>query len=431
MRTSVVQRDPLMMLRESNKDRIESLVPVRHSRMMESPFAFFRGSAIVQANDLSDTPSTGICVQLCGDCHLMNFGGFATPERQLIFDINDFDETFPGSWEWDIKRLCVSLVLAARWRGFDKAAALEAANTAVARYRKMSNAYADMPTMDVWHSDISFAEMLRAVGGNRRLKSLLDADVRRAQHSTSEHVYGKITHEEAGSVQIVDQPPLLFHPRFDLIATTSKFFAGYAKTLRDDYRSLMGRFRLIDAALKVVGVGSVGTRSFIALFSGEQDEPFFLQVKEARRFVLENQPGQSPSPWRNHGERVVAGQHLMQAASDIFLGWARGPGNRDFYVRQLRDMKVALEIDQFDSAGLAIYGRLCGGALARAHAKAGQAARIAGYLGKSEAFDEAIGAYSLAYADQVESDYEAFQAAVRRGEFKTETSRPINETTIA
>jgi hypothetical protein len=202
-------RDPQMMLRESNKGRIGSLVPVRHSRMMESPFAFFRGSAIVQASDLSGTPSTGICVQLCGDCHLMNFGGFATPERQLIFDINDFDETFPGPWEWDVKRLCVSLVLAARWRGFDKAAALDAANTAVARYRKMINAYADMPTMDVWHSDISFADMLRAVGGNRRLKSLLDADVRRAQHSNSEHVYGKITHEVADTVQIVDQPPFV------------------------------------------------------------------------------------------------------------------------------------------------------------------------------------------------------------------------------
>jgi len=322
-------------------------------------------------------------------------------------------------------------VLAARWRGFDKAAALDAANTAVARYRKMINAYADMPTMDVWHSDISFADMLRAVGGNRRLKSLLDADVRRAQHSNSEHVYGKITQEVAGAVRIIDQPPLLFHPRFDLVTASSKFFAGYTKTLRDDYRSLMGRFRLIDAALKVVGVGSVGTRCFIALFAGEQDEPFFLQVKEARRSVLENQLGQPPSPWRNHGERVVAGQHLMQAASDIFLGWARGPGNRDYYVRQLRDMKVAFEIDQFGAAGLAIYGRLCGAALARAHAKAGQAARIAGYLGKREAFDKAIGMYSLAYADQVERDYEAFRAAVSRGEFATETSRPIVETTIA
>jgi len=423
-------RHALAMLKASNEDRVASLIPLRHSRMLESPFAFFRGSAIVQANDLTSTPISGLRVQACGDCHLMNFGGFATPERELIFDINDFDETFPAPWEWDVKRLCVSLVLAARWRGFNKANVHECARAGARRYREMTNTYADMATIDVWSSHISYADIRQAVEGDRQLRRLLDADIKRAQRSTSEHVYGKITMEVAGETRITDQPPLLFHPQFDLLTASREFFDAYAQTLREDHRSLLQRYRLVDAALKVVGVGSVGTRCLVVLFVGEQHEPFFLQVKEARRSVLEHHAGQPPSPWRNHGERVVAGQHMMQAASDIFLGWSRGPNRRDFYVRQLRDMKVSFELEQLDARGLTLYGQLCGAALARAHAKAGQTARIAGYLGTSEAFDDAVCRYSLAYADQVERDYAAFQAAVRRGEVETETTGSIIETMI-
>ena len=292
-------RDMLAMLAHSNHDRIATLIPLRHSRMLESPFAFFRGSAIVQANDLAPTPISGIRVQACGDCHLMNFGGFGTPERRLLFDINDFDETYPAPWEWDVKRLCVSLVLAARWRGFAKPQAREAADAAVRRYREKIAAYAEMATFEVWSSAITYDDIRRAVEGERKLSRLLDTNIERAQRSTSEHVYGKITTEVAGTIRITDQPPLLFHPQFDLLAACEEFFGTYAQTLREDHRALIERFRLVDAALKVVGVGSVGTRCFVVLFIGEQGEPFFLQVKEARRSVLEHHPGQPASPWRN------------------------------------------------------------------------------------------------------------------------------------
>jgi uncharacterized protein (DUF2252 family) len=422
-------RDIVAMIEASSEDRLANLIPVRYSRMIESPFAFFRGSAVVQASDLAKSPASGIKVQACGDAHLMNFGGFATPERNLAFDLTDFDETFPAPWEWDVKRLCASLALAARWRGFSSAQGRDAVNGAVSSYRARMAAFADMPTMAVWYSRVNLLELVEQAKGDRRLQRLLDRDIRRAQTDTSEHVYGKITTIVNGATRFIDRPPLLSHPSQDLHTLGRAFLKRYGTTLREDFRALLGRFRLVDAALKVVGVGSVGTRCYIVLLLGEHDEPLFLQVKEARRSVLEMHAG--PSPWHNQGERVVAGQHLMQAVSDIFLGWARGPEGRDFYVRQLHDMKVAAELDQMDASELALYGRLCGAALARAHAKAGQAPPISGYLGSSDAFDDAIDKYARAYADQVERDYESFRAAARSGRIRTETSGSLVETMIA
>jgi uncharacterized protein (DUF2252 family) len=414
-------RDIIAMLEASNHDRLEQLVPVRHSRMLESPFAFFRGSAVVQAADLSATPNSGIVVQACGDCHLMNFGGFATPERDLVFDINDFDETFPAPWEWDVKRLAASLVLAARWKGYTANRSVAAVAAAALRYRQMMLEYADMPTMDVWYSRITYRSLLDRTQSNAKVAKLIAADVRRARSRTAEHVFQKITTKVADTPRIVDQPPLIYHPQAeDLHGSAQAVLTKYAGTLREDYRALLARFRYLDAAIKVVGVGSVGTRCFIVLLQGEHDDPLFLQIKEARQSVL--QPFFGRSPWKNEGERVVSGQRLMQAVSDIFLGWARGPRGRDLYVRQLRDMKVSLELDKVQAEHLVLYGGLCGAALARAHAKAGRAQEIAGYLGGSTTFDEALGQYATGYADQVERDYEAFRDATRTGRLKTETS---------
>jgi uncharacterized protein (DUF2252 family) len=422
-------RDPIALIAASNKDRIGSLIPVRHTRMLESPFAFFRGSAIVQAADLSRTPASGIQVQACGDCHLMNFGGFATPERDLVFDLNDFDETFPGPWEWDVKRLCASLVLAGRWRGFSEGQARDAAVAAAARYREKIVEYADLSALEVWYNHVTFGEIRESLRGDRRLAQRFDAALRRARRSNSEEVYGKLTTEQNGQIRIIDQPPLIFHPDFDVHTAAHEFTKKYFKTLREDYRALLERFRFIDAAVKVVGVGSVGTRCLIALMLDEADQPLFLQIKEARPSVLQAYTGRSR--WRNNGERVVAGQRLLQAVSDIFLGWLRTAAGRDFYVRQLRDMKVSVNLERFSANDLERYGQLCGRTLARAHAKAGAAPPIAGYLGSSDAFDVALGRYAVAYADQVERDYKAFRTAVRNGKLNTEAGGSLTETMIA
>lgn len=421
-------RDIVALIRASSENRLENLLPLRYSRMLESPFAFYRGSAVIQAEDLAQTPASGITVQACGDAHLLNYGGFATPERDLIFDINDFDETFPAPFEWDVKRLCASVVLAARWRGFSKAQAREAATATVARYHEMMCAFADRPTMEVWYNRIDYASLEQRVRDEPALARMLAGDIKRAQDSTAEHVYGEIVRDENGVARIVDQPPLLFHSRSDLRDAGRQFLEHYARTLRDDYQALLSRFRFVDAAMKVVGVGSVGTRCFIVLMLDEHDHPLFLQVKEARASVLERHHG--PSPWKNNGERVVAGQHLMQAASDIFLGWAQGPAGRNFYVRQLRDMKISVRLERLGPGLLARYGGLCGEALARAHAKAGQASTIAGYLGTGTAFDAAVAKYAGGYADRVERDYDTFRRAARRGDLPTETSGSLVETMI-
>src|SRR5262249_18921994 len=388
----------------------------------ESPLGFFRGSAIVQAHDPVGTPSAGLLVQCCGDCHLMNFGGFATPERALVFDINDFDETHPGPFEWDVKRLATSFVLAARWLGFAAAGAQQSAECVVAAYRAALARFAEMSVLETWYARVTMDEVFEEYADDPKILKRLRKSVEQAQQNTTEHVFHKITALTNGKPRIADEPPLLYHPdpsELDLERDVRPFFESYRGTLIRDRRVLFDRFQITDVVYKVVGVGSVGTRCFVVLFSGDQDDHLFLQVKEARPSVLEGLAGESP--FSNNGERVVEGQRLMQSASDIFLGWTRGMHDRDFYVRQLRDMKIAPNLTGYTPRVLAAYGHLCGRTLARAHAKAGDAATISGYLGSTGAFDEAGASDAMAYADQVEKDYESFRAAIRAGRFPVET----------
>ena len=416
------ERDPLALLEESSRDRVEMLLPIRYTRMSESAFAFFRGSAIVQAHDLQGTPAAGITVQCCGDCHLMNFGGFATPERLLVFDINDLDETLPGPFEWDLKRLATSFVLAARWLGFKSGEAKRAAQASVRAYREGQLRNAEKCALEAWYSKVTYDHLLEQASDNVALSDKIKKEVEKASHATSEHVFHKITAVVDGKPRIADQPPLLFHggsAQAEMEAMAIEFFDDYRHSLAADRQVLFGRYQFLDIAYKVVGVGSVGTRCYAALFVDQQDAHLFLQVKEARKSVLEGRAG--PSRFANQGERVVSGQHLMQTASDIFLGWACGPHGRDFYVRQLRDMKLSANLPTFTPEFLLSYARVCGETLARAHAKVGDATMIAGYLGSGEAFDEAIRDYAVAYAGQVEEDYEMFKQAVRAGRFPVET----------
>jgi uncharacterized protein (DUF2252 family) len=415
--------DPLTLIEASNAGRIPGLIPVRYRRMAQSPFAFFRGSAIVQARDLLTAPVSGPHVQLCGDCHIANFGGFATPERNLIFDINDFDETFAGPWEWDVKRLTTSLVLAARDRGFSKGVARDAARDAAASYRERMAQYAGLSTLDVWYVQIAFAELAGFFKRNAALWGSLPQIEKYARERTSETVLPKLATVRDGRLAIVDDPPLIYHfheHAAESEAIVREFFQRYRHSLNHDRRRLFDRYQLQDTAVKVVGIGSVGTRCAIALFMSDGTDPLFLQIKEARRSVLES-PSASQGQVVHQGERVVNGQRLMQAASDIFLGWAEVP-NSEYYVRQLRDMKVSVDLERFTGSTLIDYGALCGWALARAHAKAGDAATVAGYLGRSDRFDRAIARYASAYADQVERDFERFTAAIRDGRISIDAS---------
>ncbi|HEY1654158.1 MAG TPA: DUF2252 domain-containing protein [Candidatus Tumulicola sp.] len=414
--------DPVALLEESNAGRIPGLIPVRYGRMAASAFAFFRGSAILQARDLLATPIGGPLVQLCGDCHLMNFGGFATPERNLIFDINDFDETFPGPWEWDVKRLAVSIVLAARHQGFGEEAARAAASTAIASYRLKTAVYAQLPPLDVWYAQIGFDELKTFFRRNSDVLGRLRDAERYARARTSETIFPKLATVTEGRIAIADDPPLIYHfhqyvDRWDELIRA--FFKRYRRSLPPERQRLFDRYRFEDIAIKMVGVGSVGTRCTIALFLADGIDPLFLQMKEARRSVLE--PPGSPSRYAHQGERVVTGQRSMQAASDIFLGWTKVPQSQDYYVRQLRDMKVSVDLDAFTRRTLSDYGAICGWALARAHAKAGDPAVVCGYLGASDRFDRAVTRYATAYADQVEHDFAAFTAAIHSGRISVET----------
>jgi uncharacterized protein (DUF2252 family) len=415
------ERNPLELIEQSNEGRVKKLLPIRFTRMAESAFAFFRGTAVLQAHDLQGTPSAGITVQCCGDCHLMNFGGFATPERALVFDINDFDETLAAPFEWDVKRLATSFVLAARWLGFDDGDAQKSLQALLAAYRTTQGEFAQMSVLDTWYAKIAYDDLLRIAADDAKLLKRLRSTIDKATQNTSEHVFHKITTIANGKPRIADEQPLLFHAdpsEYDMERDVLQFLKSYRDSLPRERQILFDRFHLVDTAFKVVGVGSVGTRCHIALFAGSQDDHLFLQVKEARPSVLEGRAG--PSPYSHNGERVVIGQRLMQSASDIFLGWSHGP-HSDAYVRQMRDMKVAPNLVSYTPRLLAGYGRLCGRTLARAHAKSGDAATVAGYLGKSTAFDEAVAEYAMAYADQVEKDYESFKAAIRTGRFPVET----------
>jgi len=413
------RRDPIELLSESNAGRIESLIPIRFGRMSASPFAFYRGSAALMAADLATTPTSGIRVQACGDAHLMNFGAFATPERHIIFDINDLDETLPAPFEWDLKRLAASVVIAAQFLRLGASDAARAATDLVREYRERMADYASMRALDVWYDRIGMERYEDRAGDpavvkemRKRMADRVDTEQRK---TAPDHLYPKLVSDEGASPRIKDVPPLIYHPDAELFPGLESGFAGplaaYRESLPEHTRILFDRFHLFDIALKVVGVGSVGTMCAVGLFMAADDDPLFLQVKEARASVLEPYAGNSLHA--NHGQRVVVGQRIMQSASDVFLGWSRAENGRDVYVRQLRDMKISAVIEDWDTAMLRQYGRMCAKALARAHARSGDAAVISGYMGSGQTFDDAIGEFAVEYADQARSDYRVFVKAVR------------------
>jgi uncharacterized protein (DUF2252 family) len=400
------RRDPVEVLRGQEATRIPSLLPIRHERMAVSPFTYFRGAAAVMAEDLAQTPCCGLRTQACGDAHLLNFGIYATPERRVVFDVNDFDETLEAPFEWDVKRLATSLVVAGRDLDLTAAETGTAARAAVAAYRKRMAACAQMGHLEVWYARLDGDALVQLA--QRASDRRLAADVlRKAHHRTSLGALDKLTEVVDGTRRIVDSPPLVQHfakPVGGLDA--AEVIGAYADSLDDARRALLRRYRLVDWARKVVGVGSVGTDDAIVLLMGASDaDPLFLQAKEATASVLE--PFAGASPYSNHGQRVVAGQRRVQPASDLFLGWAH-LGERDYYVRQLRDMKGSVALEKLSAAELAQYGQACGEALALGHARSGDPAAIAAYLGAGDRFDRAIAAFADAYADQNASDYEAF-----------------------
>jgi uncharacterized protein (DUF2252 family) len=415
--------DPIKLLEESDNDRISGLIPVKYQRMAESPFKFFRGAAIIQARDLANSPVSGIIVQACGDCHPMNFGGFASPERTLVFDMNDFDETFPAPWEWDVKRLAASLVLAARDLSFSKTTADEAVRAAAAAYRERMAEFSEMKVLETWYAEITTDALKEHFRKEPDALARLGKSQKQARSRTSEAVIPKLTEVVDGHWKIKDEPPVLYHVHGftrDFEKRNAQFIEQYKQSLQVDRRHLFERYQCQDSAVKVVGVGSVGTRCYLGLFLAGDDDLLFLQTKEARRSVLESPRGKSR--YDNQGFRVVEGLRVMQAASDIFLGWF-STGQHDYYVRQFRDMKIAAEVETFKPRMLLAYADVCGWALARAHAKAGDAAMIAGYLGSSDQFDDALAKYAKAYADQAERDFELFQRAIRSGRLSTEPAK--------
>ncbi len=417
--------DPIALLDAENAGRVPALVPVRWGRMLESPFAFMRGAAGLMAADLARTPSTGLHVQLCGDAHMANFGVFASPERRLLFDVNDFDETTPGPWEWDLKRLAASAVVVGRVSGIEPEHQSAAAHAVARAYRRHMARYAQMGTLEVWYERVDAKAALRAIG---RRAPAVRSTVAGAHRQTSQAELPKLTvRVHGGERRIADHPPLVTHDGVDKHAEVVRgALATYPTSLETDRRALLERFELVDLAQKVVGVGSVGTRCFVALFESDIGDPLFLQVKEAGRSVLAaavpRRPRRAgtgagpsvPEPPRSGGRRVVAGQRLMQAASDIFLGWT-STGDTDFYVRQLRDMKGTVNTASLGPRGLVAYAKLCGWALARAHARSGAAAQIAGYSGNGGVLDDAVTRFALAYADQTEADHALLVEAVRTG----------------
>ncbi len=406
--------DPVDLLEAQAKGREPDLVPMRYARMIPTPFTFMRGAAILMANDLSGTPQSGIRAQLCGDCHLLNFGAYASPERSLLFDVNDFDETLPGPWEWDLKRLAASLVVAGRDNGFGDADSRRAAHAAAAAYRERMAEFAEMGELEVWYSRVSSDDIFDLISDAKTMKRVKKT-VKKSRTRVSLQALSKLTEVVDGRRVIADDPPLLVRVvDEDFREQVHDILRDYRRTLQDDRRHLLDQYRFVDAARKVVGVGSVGTRAFVVLLEGRNEgDPLFLQVKEAVPSVLEAHLPKSA--YRNQGHRVVAGQRLMQAASDIFLGWLRGPGGRDFYWRQLRDMKGSAKVETMSPGDLALYARLCAWALARAHARSGDRVQISAYLGKSERFDGAIADFASSYADQTERDHAALCAAVESG----------------
>lgn len=424
--------DAVALLEDQNLTRELDLVPVRHGRMMVSPFTFYRGAAKIMAADLKDTPRAGLSVQLCGDAHLSNFGGFASPERRLMFDLNDFDETLPGPFEYDVKRMAASFTIAARNNGFRKAEVRDVTTASVAAYREAMADFAQMRTLDIWYAHLDEEDILASARsqdkGQKSKKDLKRAkkSFGKARTRDSLQALSKLAELVDGKYRIVSRPPIVV-PLRDLAATDYGLapeqvdkalrdqFRAYRQTLQPDRRQLLERYELVDLARKVVGVGSVGTRAFIGLLQGRDgQDPLFLQVKEATASVLEDHLPKSR--FRQPGERVVQGQRMMQAASDIFLGWTKGADvSRHFYWRQLRDMKGSAVVEALSPSGLGFYARTCGWTLARAHARSGDPIAITAYLGDSDAFDRAITDFSKRYADQNDRDYDEFVKAIRSG----------------
>jgi uncharacterized protein (DUF2252 family) len=410
--------NPIDILHKSDAGRMKNLLAIRYGRMLQSPFAFYRGAAAVMASDLARIPTTGLKVQACGDCHLVNFGGFATPERNVIFDINDFDETSPAPWEWDIKRLVASIVLAARANGLSDSQGRDCAISCARRYREHMREFSKLDPLEVWYAKTTAADLVESLPKPLR-KDVRKRIERAAARSGSELDFPKLAGSVGGQICITDQPPLIFHQETthasDAEATVDQVFQAYRESMADDLGVLLRRYRFVDAAIKVVGIGSVGRRCWIALMMSEGNNPLFLQFKEAVESVLEPYAGKCA--YKHHGQRVVMGQRLMQPASDIFLGWFTAPDGRHFYVRQLHDAKIKPLVETFNAEMLDVYSMACGWVLARAHAKASEvSATISGYLGSSnDEFDRAMGKFALVYADQAERDYAALKAAVRKG----------------
>jgi len=431
--------DPIALLEEQAESRVPELVPIRYGRMLVSPGTFYRGAALIMASDLAPTPRSGVTVQVCGDAHLSNFGLFASPERQLMFDINDFDETLPGPWEWDVKRLAASFEVAGRDLGFSASKRRDIVRAGVREYRERMREAAKMGTLDVWYAHLNIDEvtawMNDEVSGKRLGKKEgkeTERDIAKARTRNSVRVFSKRAGEVGGELRIVRDAPLIT-PIEDLILSRSeragfeknvaKLIRSYRRTLAQEHHPIE-EFRYVHMARKVVGVGSVGTRCWLMLMVGrDEEDPLFLQAKEAQASVLERFVGKSE--YENHGRRIVAGQHLMQAATDIFLGWQRtidiDKQTRDYYLRQFHDWKGGVQVETLRVPGATLYARLCGTALARAHARWGDRIAIASYLGGGESFDRAIADFSAAYADQNEQDYEALLKAVKSGRLPAQT----------
>ena len=431
---SSVRPDPVGLLEQQAETRVPELVPIRHGRMLVSPFTFFRGAALLMAADLASTPRSGIPVQLCGDAHLSNFGVFGTPERKLVFDINDFDETLPGPWEWDVKRLAASFVVAGRDRGLSAEQRRTVALACLSTYRTAMREFAAMSNLEVWYANLDIEKTLEEFRGELTEKQVAntEATIAKARTKDSMRAFDKLTHIVDGERRIISDPPLIvpFEELFGIDWQEAEtelraLMRDYRSTLSTERRWLLEQYNLAHFARKVVGVGSVGTRAWIGLFLGRDDvDPLFLQVKEAQPSVLE--PFLGRSEYSNSGQRVVAGQRLIQAASDLFLGWqhvpkARDGQRRDFYIRQLHDWKGSVEVETMKQSGMVAYARLCGWTLARAHARSGDRIAIASYLGKGDVFDRAVAEFSEAYADQNEHDYARFTEAVSSGRLEAQT----------
>jgi uncharacterized protein (DUF2252 family) len=432
---SSTRPDPIELLERQASTRVPELVPIRYGRMLVSPFTFYRGAAMLMAEDLASTPRSGLTVQCCGDAHLSNFGVFASPERRLVFDVNDFDETLPGPWEWDVKRLATSMLIAARDNGFNVNDQARVVSETVMAYRTAMRQFAGMNNLDVWYARLEIESVLRqfAVQAKAKAVSRVEKQLAKARTRDSMAAFSKLTHQVDGEIKIVDQSPLIVpisklaqgiaaEEIFEELRTLIRI---YRSSLEFDRRVLLEGFQLRDVARKVVGVGSVGTRAWIALMLGKDDgDPLLLQIKEAEASVFE--PSLGPSEFPNHGQRVVTGQRLMQATSDIFLGWLHVEAgidgkSRDFYARQLKDWKGSAEIEQMIPKGMAAYGKLCGWTLARAHARSGDRIAVASYLGAGDAFDRAILTFSKAYAEQNDRDYKALAAAAQAGRIAAQT----------